>query len=51
MASWQTPAPPLHHYTRVDGRKVTVPCCNVFQVGDGLVWAYRSYLDMTPVYA
>jgi ketosteroid isomerase-like protein len=42
----------LHvHYTRLDGRKVTVPCCNVFQVGDGLVWAYRSYLDMTPVYA
>jgi ketosteroid isomerase-like protein len=42
----------LHvHYTRLDGRKVTVPCCNVFQISEDLVWAYRSYLDMTPVYA
>jgi ketosteroid isomerase-like protein len=42
----------LHvHYTRLDGRKVTVPCCNVFQLSEDLVWAYRSYLDMTPVYA
>jgi ketosteroid isomerase-like protein len=42
----------LHvHYTRVDGKKVTVPCCNVFQLSEDLVWAYRSYLDMTPVYA
>jgi ketosteroid isomerase-like protein len=39
------------HYTRLDGKKVTVPCCNVFQLSDDLVWAYRSYLDMTPVYA
>jgi ketosteroid isomerase-like protein len=42
----------LHvHYTRLDGDKVTIPCCNVFQVGDDLVWSYRSYLDMAPVYA
>jgi limonene-1,2-epoxide hydrolase len=42
----------LHvHYIRLDGLKVTVPCCNVFQVNEDLVWAYRSYLDMTPVYA
>jgi limonene-1,2-epoxide hydrolase len=42
----------LHvNYTRLDGDKVTVPCCDVFQVSGDLVWAYRSYLDMTPVYA
>lgn len=39
------------HYTRLDGREVTVPCCNVFQLRDGLVAGYRSYLDATPVYA
>jgi ketosteroid isomerase-like protein len=38
------------HYTRLDGKQVTVPCCNVFQISGDLVWAYRSYLDMTPVY-
>jgi ketosteroid isomerase-like protein len=39
------------HYTRLDGRQVTVPCCNVFQLRDGLVAGYRSYIDATPVYA
>ena len=39
------------HYTRRDGKRVTVPCCNVFQLRDGLVCGYRSYLDATPVYA
>jgi ketosteroid isomerase-like protein len=39
------------HYTRLDGRAVTVPCCNVFRLRDGLVAEYRSYIDATPVYA
>jgi ketosteroid isomerase-like protein len=39
------------HYTRLDGGEVTLPCCNVFQLRDGLVAAYRSYIDATPVYA
>ena len=39
------------HYTRLDGGQVTVPCCNVFRFRRGLVAEYRSYIDMTPVYA
>jgi hypothetical protein len=39
------------HYQRLDGRRVTLPCCNVFRVRDGLVSDYRVYLDIGPVYA
>jgi ketosteroid isomerase-like protein len=39
------------HYTRLDRREVTLPCCNVFRVRDGLISEYRSYIDATPVYA
>jgi ketosteroid isomerase-like protein len=39
------------HYTRLDGREVTLPCCNVFRVRGGLISEYRSYIDATPVYA
>jgi ketosteroid isomerase-like protein len=39
------------HYKRLDGREVTVPCCNVFRLRDGSVSDYRSYIDVTPVYA
>jgi ketosteroid isomerase-like protein len=39
------------HYTRLDGDEVTLPCCNVFRLRDGLVSEYRSYIDATPVYA
>src|SRR5258706_3845718 len=39
------------HYTRHDGDVVTVPCCNVFRLRDGLIAEYRSYIDATPVYA
>jgi ketosteroid isomerase-like protein len=39
------------HYTRLDGREVTLPCCNVFRLRDGLVSEYRSYIYATPVYA
>jgi ketosteroid isomerase-like protein len=38
------------HYTRLDGRELTLPCCNVFRVRDGAVSDYRVYMDMTPVY-
>jgi ketosteroid isomerase-like protein len=38
------------HYTRLDGKQVTVPCSNVFQLRDGFVASYRSYIDATPVY-
>ena len=39
------------HYTRLDGREVTLPCCNVFRLRDGKVAEYLSYIDATPVYA
>ena len=39
------------HYTRLDGGEVTLPCCNVFRLRDGLVSEYRSYIDATPVYS
>jgi ketosteroid isomerase-like protein len=39
------------HYTRLDGGQVTLPCCNVFRLRDGSVAEYRSYIDITPVYA
>jgi ketosteroid isomerase-like protein len=39
------------HYTRLDGREVILPCCNVFRVRDGRISEYRSYIDATPVYA
>jgi ketosteroid isomerase-like protein len=38
------------HYTRHDGVVVTLPCCNVFRLRDGLIAEYRSYVDATPVY-
>ena len=39
------------HYTRLDGREVTLPCCNVFRLRDGLLAEYRSYIDASPVYS
>jgi ketosteroid isomerase-like protein len=39
------------HYTRLVGGEVTLPCCNVFRLRDGLVAEYRSYIDATPVYS
>jgi ketosteroid isomerase-like protein len=34
-----------------DGGEVTLPCCNVLRLRDGLVAEYRSYIDATPVYS
>ena len=39
------------HYTRLDGRQVSVPGCNVFRLRDGPVADYRTYIDVTPVYS
>jgi ketosteroid isomerase-like protein len=39
------------HYTRRDSDVVTLPCCNVFRLRDGLIAEYRSYVDANPVYA
>jgi ketosteroid isomerase-like protein len=39
------------HYTRLDGTRVALPCCNVFRLRDGAVFDYRVYMDITPVYA
>ena len=39
------------HYTRLDGGQVTLPGCNVFRLRDGAVAEYRSYIDISPVYA
>ena len=39
------------HYTRRDGEQVSVPGCNVFRLRDGSVADYRTYIDVTPVYA
>jgi ketosteroid isomerase-like protein len=39
------------HYTRLDGDEVTLPCVNVLRLRDGSVSEYRSYVDVTPVYA
>jgi limonene-1,2-epoxide hydrolase len=39
------------HYTRLDGAQVTVPGCNVFRLRDRSVADYRTYIDVTPVYA
>jgi ketosteroid isomerase-like protein len=39
------------HYTRRDGGEVSVPGCNVLRLRDGSVADYRTYIDVTPVYA
>lgn len=39
------------HYTRLDGHQLVLPCCNVFGIGDGLVYDYRIYMDVGPVTA
>jgi ketosteroid isomerase-like protein len=39
------------HYKRLDGQRLTLPCCNVFRVRDGLIHDYRVYMDVNPVIA
>lgn len=38
-------------YTRKDGRKVSVPCVDVFVMEGGKVKDYKIFIDVTPVYA
>lgn len=37
-------------YGRLDGKKVSVPCCDVFTIRDGLIAETRAYLDQAPVW-
>jgi ketosteroid isomerase-like protein len=39
------------HYRRLDGKELTLPCCNTFRVRDNLIADYRVYMDISPVYA
>jgi len=39
------------HYKRLDGRELTLPCCNVFRLRDGVVGEYLIYMDFNPVIA
>jgi len=38
-------------YRRHDGTELTLPCCNIFRLRDGLVDDYRIYMDINPVTA
>jgi len=38
-------------YTRHDGRTITLPFVNVFEVDEGLIAEYRIYIDIAPLYA
>jgi ketosteroid isomerase-like protein len=38
-------------YRRLDGRELTLPCCNVFRIRDGRIADYRIYMDINPVFA
>ena len=39
------------HYTRNDGERVSLPCCNVFRMCGGLIAEYRVYMDISPAMA
>lgn len=38
-------------YDRHDGRNVSLPFANVFEVQDNLISDYRIYIDIAPLYA
>jgi limonene-1,2-epoxide hydrolase len=38
-------------YRRLNGRELTLPCCNIFGVHNGVVNDYRIYMDVNPVLA
>jgi ketosteroid isomerase-like protein len=38
-------------YGTVDGRKLSLPCCNLFRVRDGEIVDYRVFMDANPVFA
>jgi ketosteroid isomerase-like protein len=39
------------HYTRTDGKRLSLPCCNVFRMSGGLIAEYRVYMDISPALA
>jgi hypothetical protein len=38
-------------YERLDGRMVTVPCCDVIRIRGDKICEQRAYLDQGPVWA
>lgn len=38
-------------YVRLDGRSITVPFCNVFELRDAKISRYEIYIDPTPLLA
>jgi ketosteroid isomerase-like protein len=39
------------HYTRTDGKRVSLPCCNVFRMSGDLIAEYRVYMDISQALA
>jgi ketosteroid isomerase-like protein len=39
------------HYQRLDGRRLSLPCTDIFYLRDGLIADYRVYMDIAPVFA
>ena len=39
------------HYTRLDGRQVSVPFVNVFHLRGGEIARYLIYIDNAPLFA
>jgi hypothetical protein len=37
-------------YTRLDGKDITVPCCDVFRVHGDQIQEMRVFVDVTPVF-
>ncbi len=52
---WEVPGTVLTElqvtYTRKDGRKVAVPCMNLFGMEGAKIRDYKIFIDMAPVYA
>jgi ketosteroid isomerase-like protein len=39
------------HYKRLDGRRLSLPCTNIFHVRGGRIADYRVYMDIAPLFA
>jgi len=38
-------------YTSHDGRNITLPFANIFEIDDGVISVYRVYIDIGPLFA
>lgn len=38
-------------YTRKDGKKVTIPCVNIFEMAKDKIRDYKIFIDLAPLYA